>query len=127
MPERRYQLNRHWAQNFFDVGRDTYSEVTPSGIGCRIWGLADGDTLHKKYSLVFDEKPVAVELFRHTRKALTITGYRLNTVRSLGPIDRLFDWGMVWAERRKAAAAQAAAPSRGNGLNMASNGSATCR
>ena len=111
-----------WAQNFLDVGRNTYSEVTPSGTGCRIWGLADGDTLHKKYSLVIDDKPVAVELFRRTRKALTITGYRLNTVRSLGPIDQLFDWGMVWAERRKAAAAEAAAPPSGNGLN-GSNGS----
>ena len=105
-----------WAQNFLDVGRNTYSEVTPSGTGCRIWGLADGDTLHKKYSLVIDDKPVAVELFRRTRKALTITGYRLDTMRSLGPIDRLFDWAMVWAERRKAAAAEAAAPSSGNGV-----------
>ena len=30
-----------WAQNFLDVGRHSYSEVTPSGTGCRIWGLAD--------------------------------------------------------------------------------------
>ena len=28
-----------WAQNFLDVARHTYSEVTPSGAGCRIWGL----------------------------------------------------------------------------------------
>src|SRR5262249_40032061 len=32
-----------WAQNFLDVARHTYNEVTPSGQGCRIWGLtADG-------------------------------------------------------------------------------------
>ena len=33
-----------WAQNFLDVGRHSYSEVTPSGAGCRIWGLANGDS-----------------------------------------------------------------------------------
>ena len=32
-----------WAQNFLEFGRHTYSEVTPSGAGCRIWGLAGGD------------------------------------------------------------------------------------
>jgi len=26
-----------WAQNFLDCGRHSYSEVTPSGSGCRIW------------------------------------------------------------------------------------------
>jgi primase-polymerase (primpol)-like protein len=31
-----------WAQNFLDTGRHSYSEVTPSGTGCRIWGLANG-------------------------------------------------------------------------------------
>ena len=36
-----------WAQNFLDSGRHSYSEVTPSGTGCRIWGFADGDRLHR--------------------------------------------------------------------------------
>ena len=33
-----------WAQNFLDVARHTYAEVTPSGAGCRIWGLTGNDT-----------------------------------------------------------------------------------
>ena len=33
-----------WAQLFLERGRNTYSEVTPSGAGCRIWGLASGDS-----------------------------------------------------------------------------------
>ncbi len=111
-----------WAQNFLDVGRNTYSEVTPSGTGCRIWGLADGDSLHKKYTLEIDGNAVAVELFRRTNKALTITGYRLDTIRELTNIDRLFEWALVWGERRKAAAAEAAA-SAGNGFNANGNGS----
>ena len=93
-----------WAQNFLDCCRYTYSEVTPSGTGCRIWGLADGDSLHKKYSLQINGKPIAVELFRRTRKALTITGYKLDMTSELGQINPLFDWAVVWAERRKAAA-----------------------
>ena len=30
-----------WAQNFLDVGRHSYSEMTPSGTGCRILGIGE--------------------------------------------------------------------------------------
>ena len=40
---------------------------------------------------------------------LTVTGYRLDTIRELTNLDRAFDWAIVWGERRKAAAAEAAA------------------
>ena len=30
-----------WAQNFLDVGRNSYSEITPSGTGFRIWGSGE--------------------------------------------------------------------------------------
>ena len=89
-----------WAQNFLDAGRNTYSEVTPSGAGCRIWGLANGDTVHKKFTLEIDGKDMAVELFRRTRKALTITGCKLDTILNLTSIDRVVDRGIVWGERR---------------------------
>ena len=72
-----------WAQNFLEAGRDSYSEVTPSGTGCRIWGLADGATLNKKFTLSIDGKDIAAELFRHTSKVLTITGYKLDSIRKL--------------------------------------------
>ena len=91
-----------WAQNFLDAGRHSYSEVTPSGAGCRIWGLANGDSLHKKFTLQIDGKQIAAELFRRTNKALTITGYRLDTIQELNNIDRVLDWAVVWGERRKA-------------------------
>jgi primase-polymerase (primpol)-like protein len=32
-----------WAQNYLQAGINTYAEVTPSGEGVRIWGMADGD------------------------------------------------------------------------------------
>lgn len=110
-----------WAQNFLDCGQHSYSEVTPSGTGCRIWGLASGCSLHKKFTLQIDGKEIAAELFRRTHKALTITGYKLDTIHELGNVDRLLDWAVVWAERRKAAAAETAAPASnsftGNGSN----------
>ena len=116
-----------WAQLFLERGRNAYTEVTPSGTGCRIWGLANGGPLHKKFTLKagpreFEpEKIIFAELFRCTRKALTITGYRLNTVRELTNIDRVFDWAVIWGERRKAEAAAAEeavrATNGGNGFN----------
>ena len=78
--------------------------MTPSGEGCRIWGLTgDGtDPVNRKFTLEIDGKPIAAELFRRTPKALTITGYRLDTIRELTNIDKAFHWAIVWGERRKA-------------------------
>ena len=45
-----------WAQNFLDAGRNTYQEVTPCGDGCRIWGIADGEPLNRKFTLEIDGK-----------------------------------------------------------------------
>jgi hypothetical protein len=94
--------------------------VTPSGAGCRIWGLTSGCSLHKKFTLEIDGTSIAAELFRRTHKALTITGYRLDSIREFTSIDRVIDWAVVWGERRKAAAAEAA-PIAGNGFNGNSN------
>jgi hypothetical protein len=106
-----------WAQLFMQFAVTSYQEVTPSGEGVRIWGLANGLALHKKFSLQINDKDIAVELFRRTRKVLIITGYRLDTVRELTNIDKCIDWGVIWGERRKAAAAPV------NGHNFESSGS----
>ena len=92
------------------MARHTYSEVTPSGAGCRIWGLTgpDTDPVNRKFTLEIDGKPIAAELFRRTSKVLTVTGYRLDSIRELSSLDRAFGWAIIWGERRKAAAAEAA-------------------
>ena len=121
-----------WGQLFLERGRNTYTEATPSGTGCRIWGLVNGGPLHKKFTLKagpreFEpDKIICAELFRCTRKALTITGYRLNTVRELTNIDRVFDWAVIWGERRKAeaAAAEEAARATNGGKGFNSDGCA---
>jgi hypothetical protein len=96
-----------WAQLFLERGRNTYTEVTPSGTGCRIWGLANGEKLHRMFNLVINDKPIAAELFRRTNKVLTITGSKLDSIRELTNIDHILDWAVIWGERRKAAAARA--------------------
>jgi hypothetical protein len=108
-----------WAQLFLERGRNTYSEITPSGSGCRIWGLASGEKLHRKFDLMVDGKVITAELFRRTNKALTITGLKLDSIRELTSIDRVLDWAVIWGERRKAAAAQAESVSVG--FNGSSN------
>ena len=103
-----------WAQLFLERGRDSYSEVTPSGDGCRIWGLASGDKLNRKFTLEIDGKKIAAELFRRTNKPLTITGYTLDpAIHELTNIDRVLDWAVIWGERRKAAAALPRSRSKG--------------
>jgi AAA domain len=112
-----------WAQNFLEQGRNTYTEVTPSGSGCRIWGLAHGGSLHRKFTLNIDGRDVALELFRRTNKALTITGYKLDNIRELADIDRVLDYGVLWGEHRKAAAAAPACASiNGVGGNESGSG-----
>jgi hypothetical protein len=107
-----------WAQNFLDVGRHSYSEITPSGTGCRIWGFAEGEPLNRKFTLETDGKPIAAELFRRTNKALTVTGYTLNpAIQQLVNIDKVIKWAVAWGERRKAAAAATTAPAASNGFN----------
>jgi hypothetical protein len=110
----------NWAQLYMQFAVTSYQEVTPSGTGVRIWGLADGSNLNRKFTLEIDGKDIGVELFRRTRKVLTVTGYRLNTVRELTNIDKVFDWGVIWGERRKAAAVNTASL---NGFQFNGNGS----
>jgi hypothetical protein len=107
-----------WAQNYLQAAVNTYQEITPSGQGVRIWGTAAGNPLNRKFSLNIEGKDIAAELFRRTNKALTITGNTLDpAIRELSNIDSVIDWALVWGERRKAAAAEQTASSKGNGFD----------
>ena len=58
--------------------------------------MAEGNCLHRKFSLEIDGKDIAVELFRRTPKVLTVTGYKLDAVRELANIDQVIEWGVSW-------------------------------
>src|SRR5262249_18435859 len=77
-----------------------YCELSPSGTGLRIWGTAKGAPLHSNTKL---EAGAGLELFRRTRKALTVTGLQLGSSQQLGNIDALLERAAAWAERHKAA------------------------
>jgi AAA domain-containing protein len=107
-----------WAQNYLQAAVHSYSEITPSGEGVRIWGIANGDPLNRKFTLKIEGKDIAAELFRRTSKALAVTGHTLDpAIREFSNIDRVFDWAVLWGERRKAAAAAEQAPREGNGFD----------
>jgi AAA domain-containing protein len=84
-----------WAQRLLDQASHTYVEVSPSGCGLRIWGTAKGEELHRKFEL----DTAALELFRRTRKPLTVTGLQLGNSQQLGPIDALLDRAVIWAQQ----------------------------
>ena len=104
-----------WAQNILDTARDSYAEITPSGEGLRIWGLAsaDADSVNRKFSFGADGE--AVEVFRRTNKALTITGARIAGAGKLTDTDKLIGWALTWAEQKKAAR-EAAKPRNGHAV-----------
>jgi hypothetical protein len=59
--------------------------------------------LHRKFEL----DTGALELFRRTRKPLTVTGLQLKNQR-LGAIDDLLDRAVIWAQHQKLSSAKPA-------------------
>jgi hypothetical protein len=103
-----------WAQLMLEQALRSYAEITPSGNGLRIWGTAAGESLHRKFSLDTGDDH-AVELFRATNKALTISGLDLRQGRSFGNIDTLVDWCVFFGEKHKPVPPAATASIRFNG------------
>src|SRR5262249_32272727 len=86
-----------WAQRLLAQASHSYVEISPSGTGLRIWGTANGEELHRKFEL----DTGALELFRRTRKPLTVTGLQLGKSQQLGPIDALLDRAVIWAQQHQ--------------------------
>ena len=103
-----------WAQLMLEQALRSYAEITPSGNGLRIWGTAAGESLHRKFSLDTGDNH-AVELFRATNKALTISGLDLRQGNSFSNIDDLVDWCVFFGEKHKPASKAATAPIHFNG------------
>ena len=106
-----------WAQLMLEQALHSYAEITPSGNGLRIWGTATGAVLHRKFPLDAGEN-AAVELFRATNKALTISGLDLRQGHKLGSIDSLMDWCVFYGEKHKPASTAAPTHFNGNGHGL---------
>jgi primase-polymerase (primpol)-like protein len=85
-----------WAQNYMQAAHATYQEITPSGEGIRIWGVANGDPLNRKFTLGNLEKslslPIAdslgVNVNESERERNGIIRGQFCGVRQAGPIFR---------------------------------------
>jgi hypothetical protein len=91
-------ITKDWAASLLEQTQ-SYREITPSGEGFRIWGLAEGPKLVKQIHIAGGG---ALEIFRHYHKALTITGLEFAPAQSLENIDRLLERAASWAEQHGA-------------------------
>jgi hypothetical protein len=104
-----------WAQRLLDQAGHAYCEVSPSGTGLRIWGAAVSAPIHRQFKL---ENGAALELFRRTRKPLTVTGLQLGRCHEFGNVDQLIERALLWAERHKTASAPSSGTTIGLGMQL---------
>jgi putative DNA primase/helicase len=68
----------------------SYAEITPSNEGARIFGLAAGEPLHRKFSVPVADG-MSCELYRRAERYITITGSQIGTATALVNIDAQID------------------------------------
>jgi primase-polymerase (primpol)-like protein len=79
-----------WAETLHAEANGAYREITVSGCGLRIIGIANGDEVHRKFT--FDRKSGAgLELYRNTARYITISGREIGSCAKLPPLDDFID------------------------------------
>jgi hypothetical protein len=78
-----------WARDKITLAQ-SYVEVTPSGEGVRIIGLASGKPIQRKF-IVPNGNGVSCEPYRRTVRYITISGQQIGDGAELGNIDALID------------------------------------
>ena len=80
-----------WAQAIIDGAKDAYVEVTPSGTGLRIIGLASGPEVHRKFAIAHGCEGAAVEVYRKATRFITVSGLEVGHCAALPNIDDVID------------------------------------
>jgi primase-polymerase (primpol)-like protein len=75
-----------WARELCDGANGAYREVTVSGQGQRIIGIAQGSELHRKFKVI-TESNASIELYRDTPRFITISGLQLGQCEELPCVD----------------------------------------
>lgn len=84
--DRRTGVLTRWAQRLVERA-DSYCEVTPSGRGLRIIGLANGEPVQR----VLKRSLGQLEVYRDCPRYITVTGHQLGSCTRLAHIDWLID------------------------------------
>jgi hypothetical protein len=79
-----------WAQSILDAAPTAYHEVTVSGEGLRIIGIATGPATHRRFSGPGREG-AGVEVYRAATRYITISGLEISRCAELVNIDQLID------------------------------------
>jgi hypothetical protein len=80
-----------WAQEILDASPAAYVEVTVSGTGLRIIGIATGGEQHKKFAISGARHGAAIEVYRKAVRYITVSGLELSHCTELPNIDQLID------------------------------------
>ncbi len=80
-----------WAKEILDAAPTAYHEVTVSGTGLRIIGIAKAAAQHKKFAIRGGRPDAAVEVYRHAVRYITVSGLEISQCVELPNIDALID------------------------------------
>jgi Protein of unknown function (DUF3987) len=79
-----------WAQEIMDAAPEAYAEVTVSGTGLRIIGIATGPETHRRFS-VAGREGAGIEIYRRAVRYITVSGLQIGECVELPNIDKLID------------------------------------
>ena len=80
-----------WAQEILDAAPTAYREITVSGAGLRIIGIAKGSAQHRKFTISGGRPDAAVEVYRRATRYITISGLEISQCVEIPNIDALID------------------------------------
>ena len=78
-----------WAEQLCGEANGSYQEITVSGGGLRIIGIASGPETHRRFN--FDRSGAGIELYRNTARYITISGLQIGQCPGLPPLDAFID------------------------------------
>ena len=78
-----------WAERLCGEANGAYQEITVSGGGLRIIGIASGPETHRRFN--FDRSGAGIELYRNTARYITISGLQIGQCPGLPPLDAFID------------------------------------
>jgi hypothetical protein len=81
-----------WAQSIVGRAPNAYVEITVSGTGLRVIGVAIGPQTHRKFAVSNAREGAAVEVYRKATRFITVSGMQIGDCAELTNIDALIDY-----------------------------------